>query len=314
MHKASRRISQTFKGSRIMTNELIVPEQIDYSDTSMIQTLKTTVAQGLTDPEFRLFVEYCKATGLNPLRRDLWAIKVGGRLQLMTSAQGFFTIANSNAQFDGYESGLVGPNGEMATAAYPKNDFIGAWCRVHRKDRKVPTEAVAMMDEYAKPQGNWKSMPRVMITKCAESLALRKTFPQQLGGLYTQEEMPTQYAAAQSPSALPEPKVKPSIEPKKEEVDNEKQRATRLLIANGLETYQYDLHGIGNTCAHKKDKAQLWAEIKALGGIAVDKLLYSAEELPDFESFEISRPGSQLQVEVDDISFEKESEELEREK
>jgi RecT family len=116
-------------------------------------------------------------------------------VQLMTGINGFHAIANANEAYDGMESGLIDQEGSYVTQAYPKNDFIGAWCKVYRKDRRMPLEGVAMLNEYDKNQGNWQKMKRVMIMKCAESVALRKAFPQQLNGLYTAEEMPTEYSA-----------------------------------------------------------------------------------------------------------------------
>lgn len=178
-----------------MTNELI-----KYEDKSVIETLKATVAQGLSDNEFKLFAEFCKSTGLNPFKREIWAIKAGGRLQLMTGIQGFHAIANSHDEYDGMEIGLVGPQGEYLSMTYPGSDFIGAWAKVYRKDRRMPTEGVAMLAEYDKKQSNWNTMKRVMINKCAESVALRKAFPQQLNGIYTDEEMPVEYTVTEVPT------------------------------------------------------------------------------------------------------------------
>jgi phage recombination protein Bet len=203
---------------------------LNFDDPEVIRTLKATVARGLSDAEFMLFAQHCKGTQLNPFKNEVWAIKgkgytnkrgehVEGKLQIMTGINGFFTIANANEMFDGIESGLIDPNGDYKPLAYPKNDFIGAWCKVYRKDRRIPVEAVAMLNEYDKSldsyypeKGIWRSMKRGMIQKCAESIALRKAFPQQLNGMYTQEEMPPEFSGPQSK----QPEVLPPVVPANE--------------------------------------------------------------------------------------------------
>jgi len=163
-----------------MTKELTTQ-----NNNEMLLALRNTVAPGLSDPEFRLFAEMCRATGLNPATKEIWAIKAGGRLQLMTGINGFLKIANSHPAFDGMEVEHV----------FDGTTLVSCTVKVHRKDRKFPAIATAYMAEYAKPTPIWKQMPSVMLAKCAKSLAIREAFIQELGGLYTAEEMPAAYSA-----------------------------------------------------------------------------------------------------------------------
>lgn len=73
-------------------------------------------------------------------------------------------------------------------------EIISATIEVINKEFPQPQKATALLKSYAKTyngqfQGLWQQMTDVMLLKCAESLALRKAFPQDLGGLYSNEEM-----------------------------------------------------------------------------------------------------------------------------
>lgn len=240
-----------------MDNALTITQgALDFTRPELVKTLKATVAQGLTEPEFYLFVEHCKATQLNPFKKEVWAIKAGGRLQVMTGINGFLTIANKHPMFDGME--IIVDSDEKPTKAI---------CKVYRKDRKYPSEGIALIKEYGKDTPIWKQMPRVMLTKVAKSIALREAFPQELSGLYTQEEMPVEFAAPTR-----EIPVTKTVEPEVEfaEVVNEETS----------ETYYYKLYP-------NMDGFDVWkAKVKALKGRfnGETKLWQVSEAIPGLES------------------------------
>lgn len=183
-----------------MTDNLL--STINYSDNKTIQLIRNTIAPTATADEFGLFIEYCRSTGLNPFKKEIWFIKTPGyrkkdgtmtapRVQIMTGINGYLTIANRHPEFDGMTCEILMDENRK---------IIGATATVHRKDRKYPSVATALMEEYYKPnpygnKGVWEQMPSIMIAKCAKSLALREAFPQELGGTYTDAEMPTTHAA-----------------------------------------------------------------------------------------------------------------------
>lgn len=150
-----------------------------------------------TYSELRLFLAQAQRTGLDPLARQVYAIfrKDHGveKMTIQTGIDGFRVIAQRTGQYLGQE----GP--------FWFDPEAGTWHDVWLKDyapaaakvlvKKVlngliaETPAVAHMKEYRAQGPMWASMPANQIAKCAEALALRKAFPNDLSGLYITEEM-----------------------------------------------------------------------------------------------------------------------------
>jgi len=150
-----------------------------------IDLLKKTVATGLDDNEFRLLVEVAQGTGLNLFQRQIYGIKRGGKMTIQTGIDGYRLVAartgrhagTSDAEFDSQD----GNQPKWARVTVKKimpNGFIADYT------------ATARWTEYVQEQSPmWRKMPFLMLSKCAEALALRKAFPAELSGVYTSEEM-----------------------------------------------------------------------------------------------------------------------------
>lgn len=167
-----------------------------------VELIKNTVAKDATDLELKLFLSYCQRTGLDPLTRQIYFSKgkpdKNGKqkVSMLTSIDGFRLVADRSEQYQGQTPAQwCGADGKWTDiwlqSTPPKAAKVGVW----KAGFKEPLYAVAVFDEYAQRynDGNlqhmWKKMPALMISKVAESLALRKAFPNDLSGLYTQEEM-----------------------------------------------------------------------------------------------------------------------------
>lgn len=151
------------------------------------------------------FMHTCARTGLDPLARQIYCIGRGGRdgveWSIQTAIDGFRVIAERSQKYAGQDAAewLTG-NGEWVPVfvkAIHGEHPLAARVSVYRHDWKddKPAVGIATWDEYAQYTKKgpltamWAQRGPGQLAKCAEALAMRKAFPQDLSGLYTDDEM-----------------------------------------------------------------------------------------------------------------------------
>jgi phage recombination protein Bet len=170
--------------------------------------LMNSVFKNLFEDEAHVAWRLSKRRGLDVEAKQIFFVpyvdKKGNRSVIaQTSIDGLRLIAARTGNY----GGQINPkltvrlkNGDKKVIDHEEYDpsetkeIISGTIEIINKEFPQPQKATALLKSYAKTyngqlQGLWGTMPDVMLLKCAESLALRKAFPQDLGGLYSNEEM-----------------------------------------------------------------------------------------------------------------------------
>lgn len=168
-----------------------------------LDLIKNTCAKGATDDEFALLCYQAQRTGLDPLSKQIyliphWDANAGKMIRTpQVSIDGLRVVADRSGKYAGQTAPQwADANGKWHDAWLADGPPAAAKVGVLRKDFELAVIAVARFESYVqttkdgKPNRAWSEMPDIMIAKCAEALALRKAFPQDMSGLYTDDEHP----------------------------------------------------------------------------------------------------------------------------
>lgn len=153
------------------------------------------------------YLHLCQKRGLDPFLKQVYLV---GRRQKQrdgsyrtvytpqTGIDGFRVLAQRAARRTGieyeYEDTIwFGPDGSKHEVWLAGEPPAAAKVAVIKNGKRF--SAVALYSAYVdtdrdgEPKSRWKTDPSGMTAKCAEALALRKAFPEDLGDLYTDDEM-----------------------------------------------------------------------------------------------------------------------------
>ena len=175
--------------------------------------IRDTFANGCSDGEFAVLMEVARARRLNPLLKQIHFVQRWDsekhRMVWATQASidGLRAIAERTGLYQGQDEPEFVEN----------EDGTIKLCRVRvwRRDWPRPSVGVAYWAEYVqttrdkqtgktRPTAMWARMPHVMLAKVAESIALRKAFPEDMGGLYSTDEMAQALVEVPEAPAAPE--------------------------------------------------------------------------------------------------------------
>ena len=145
-----------------------------------------TVARGLSPADQALFEAVCLSSGLDPIRKEIYAVtrngKNGAQMSIQTGIDGYLKLANRTNQLDGIEVLYYDKEGNESEVWLSNNPPTACLVRVYRKGASRPFVASCRFEAYTQNNQMWRKFPETMLAKACTTLALRRGFADVIGG------------------------------------------------------------------------------------------------------------------------------------
>lgn len=184
------------------------------ADSRKLALFKSTVGKELRGAEIDEAIEWCEIYGANPFVRDIYFFVFDadkptrnvvpvlgiGLYRKIAARSGNYRPDSRPPRFtyDEAKISLANPRGivdcEMSVYVYSH----GEWFEVSERIRWEERAPIKEIWEGGQPTGtfaldkkkkNWRDMPETMLGKCTEASVIRKAFPEETAGSYSEGEL-----------------------------------------------------------------------------------------------------------------------------
>lgn len=177
-----------------MSNTTAITTQSNTASNSLtavinayLDTVRTAKGTRPTEEQKKNFLLECLANGLNPIKKQAYLIGYdsasGPSFSTVVSINGITSIASRTGEYAGLDQTRFRYNGDKIESCS---------VTVYRlvKGQRCAFTGSAYFSERVQTGGQWQKQPMTMLEKCARAAALRSAFPEELGSLYDEAEMP----------------------------------------------------------------------------------------------------------------------------
>lgn len=184
------------------------------NDGRKLSLFKATVGKELRGAEIDEAIEWCEIYGANPFVKDIYffvfdAEKPSRNVVPVLSIGLYRKIANRTGNYRPdskparfrYDETLVGPQNPAGMIDCEVSLYLyshGEWFEVTERIRWDERAPIKEIWDGGQPTGkfrldpkkkNWRDMPETMMSKCVEAAVIRKAFPEQTAGSYSEGEL-----------------------------------------------------------------------------------------------------------------------------